>query len=121
MRPILSVLLFVIFYVLALKLTAYLIIQSPLNNDSYLNKHWYKEIFNLLMSLFCITLLRKSTYFNKIGFGGIQKLHFVPYTITLPLMYAVIINLLFLNVIDSKSLFYLPTFTIYCLSVGLIE
>lgn len=121
MRPIFPIFFLLTFYVLLKQLNTYLVLHFPINSDPYLNLYWYKGIFNFLMAFACFILLKKSTYFEKLGIGGIGKIGFVPFYIFLPLGYAILINSLFLDPIHADSLFYLPTFVFYVFSVGLVE
>lgn len=109
-----------LFIIIGLKVYGIAIISSyEFVSDSFLNNHLTKIVVNGMISVGLMVVMFKSHFKNKIGILGSTKLQFVG--ITIPLFYAVIINLLNFKFIGEINAIYFTVFCLSMLSVGFVE
>ena len=110
---------FLVLFSLGLKSFSHDFLEFSLFEDDYLNKNSINTIVNVLLSFCYLIFIYANNIKNNIGLGVHVKFKIHP--IYLPLLYAVLINLLSFEFEGKLQLNYLFVLLTHMLSVGMVE
>ena len=110
---------FLVLLSLGIKIFSLELLEFSLFEDEYLNKKSIKIIANVLLSFYYLIFIFSSKIKNNIGLWG--RFRFKIHPLFFPLLYAVLINLLFFELEGKLQLNYLFVLLIHMLSIGMVE